>query len=413
MQYGLDFGTSNTTLCYKNGDKKVLVPLEPDSDNPYLMPTRWFFDNEDRDWLIGSAATQRYRETFGDGRYLQGVKKVLADSSMQGTIVGGRFTPFEELVSIFFDGIKQTGDEYVGESVTNICIGRPVNFSEVGDNATALERISRAAKKVGFTNVAFEYEPLAGTRYNQERLEKPANLFTLDVGGGTTDISIVRTGVYDDEVLSSAGINIGGLDFSSAIMKNRLLGYFGANTTSVGTNPGQRLPFPIHLATAITEWYLTFKLVHDKQFLSSLKTAKLGNDDPKKLENLEKIVFEQLGLDLFDSVEAAKHDLSSGTTTELVFDEGGIDIHERISRKQFESYIEPHMKKIDVIANEVLGNAKMAPEDIDYVLFVGGSTKIPLFHTYVQRKLPSAEIITQDEFTSVALGLADHDFSQN
>jgi len=229
MKYGIDFGTSNSVVAYNDGKNVKVLPIEPTSGTKEVMPSLWYFSYDDELWSFGKSAYDEYKETFGEGRLIQSLKKYLSDPSLRNTYVHNNIVEFDELVALYLKNVKDKADELTGENVQNVTIGKPVNFTKTGKNDLALARIHSGAKQAGFDEISFEYEPLAATYSLKKSIKEQAIIFTLDIGGGTTDISIVKVSqeANCDEVLTTRGIDIGGVDFDGRIVRNKLLKYFG------------------------------------------------------------------------------------------------------------------------------------------------------------------------------------------
>ena len=408
MIYGFDFGTSNSSISVFDGSRVSLIPLEPDSDTPGIMPSYWYYDGYEKEWHTGRNALVEYEQNYGEGRFIQSLKKVVADESFIGTSIGNRFIKVERLIEIFFRAVKQKADSFTGENVKSIQIGRPVNFSAANSNDVAVDRLEKAARAAGFETIQFLYEPLAATYTLKEKMTAPATIFTLDMGGGTTDISIVR--LYppdqdDDKVLFSSGVSVGGNDFNSAMMMSRLLDYFG-NGTKYKSMFGKEMPFPRILLSDISQWYTVLRANQNRRLAEFIETAKKSSSDPEKIEALEQLIFDQEGLDLFRAIEAAKIELSTQDASDLGYHQGKINIDEHIRRDEFENYIRADHDKIAALVDDALAKANLAAGSIDGVLLVGGSVRVPLFKALVKSKFPDAVIYNPDFLTTVAYGLS-------
>lgn len=408
MIYGFDFGTSNSAISVFDGSRVTLVPLEPDTETPGIMPSYWYYDEFEREWHTGRSALREYEQNYGEGRFIQSLKKVVADENFIGTSVGNRFIKVESLIEIFFRAVKKKADSYTGENIKSIQIGRPVNFSAIDSNGIAVERLEKGAKSAGFETIHFMYEPLAATYTLKEKITAPATIFTLDMGGGTTDISIVRLHPPDDDndkVLFSSGVSVGGNDFNSAIMMSRLLDYFG-NGTKYKTAFGKEMPFPRILLSDISQWYTVLRANQNRRLVEFIDTAKKSSSDPDKIEALEQLIFDQEGLELFRSIEAAKIELSTQEASSISYHRGKISIDEHILKNQFETYILNDHDQIAVLIDEALASANLSADGIDGVLLVGGSVRVPLFKALVKKKFPEAVIYNPDFLTTVAYGLS-------
>lgn len=407
MKYGLDFGTSNSVISYNNGNTVEVLPIEPTSRAKEIMASLWYFDYGDEFWSFGRSAYEQYKETLGEGRLIQSLKKYLSDPTLRNTFVHKRTVEFDELVMLFLKEMKDKADQLTGENVKNVTIGKPVNFIENGENDLALQRIEKGAKNAGFENISFMFEPLAATYSFKQEISEEANIFTLDIGGGTTDISIARISTDDarDEVLTTQGINIGGVDFDGRIVRHRLLQHFG-DGLSYDSSKMDGGEFPRALLFPLTDRYKIFTLINSRKYLEDLNRASYGLIDPDgKVNALDYLIHQQVGLELFDAVELAKIELSHSESAAISYHKGPIQIEEQLTRKDFDNYISDYTDKISDLILSSLNAANLEPGQITKIMLVGGSSKIPAFRNMITMFFPEAEILTANEMTSIAQGL--------
>ena len=407
MKYGLDFGTSNSAISFNDGNAVTVLPIEPTNGTKEIMPSLWYFYYDEELWSFGKSAYDLYKETLGEGRLIQSLKKYLSDPTLRNTYVHKRTVDFDELVMLYLKEVKDKADVLTGENVKNVTIGKPVNFTESGKNELALKRIENGARRAGFENISFMFEPLAATYSLNQEIPEEANIFTLDIGGGTTDISIVRVATDEDrnEVLTTQGINIGGVDFDGRIVRYRILQHFG-DGLSYDTSKTESGEFPRPLLFPLADRYKIFTLANSRKYLEDVERASYGLIDPEgKIKALDYLIHQQVGLELFDAIELAKKELSQTDSATVSYHKGPINIEEPISRREFEEYIKDYSRKISNLVVTSLIAANLEPEDIDKILLVGGSSKIPVFKNMVTEFFPDAEILKVNEMTSIAHGL--------
>lgn len=407
MKYGLDFGTSNSVISYNDGNTVKVLPIEPTNGAKEIMPSLWYFHYDEEFWSFGKSAYDQYKESLGEGRLIQSLKKYLSDPTLRNTYVHKRTVEFDELVMLYLKEVKDKADLLTGENVKDVTIGKPVNFTESGKNELALKRIESGARRAGFENISFMFEPLAATYSLKQEIPDEANIFTLDIGGGTTDISIVRVSTDEErnEVLTTQGINIGGVDFDGRIVRYRILKHFGDGLSydAAKTESGE---FPRPLLFPLTDRYKIFTLANSRKYRADLDRASYGLIDPEgKTKALDYLIHEQVGLEMFDAIELAKKELSQTDSTTISYHKGPINIEEPLSRKEFEEYIKDYTRKISNLVVTSLSAADLEPEDIDKILLVGGSSKIPVFRNLIAEFFPDAEILRVNEMTSIAHGL--------
>ena len=132
MKYGLDFGTSNSAISFNDGNAVTVLPIEPANGTKEIMPSLWYFYYDEELWSFGKKAYDLYKETLGEGRLIQSLKKYLSDPTLRNTYVHKRTIEFDELVMLYLKEVKDKADELTGKNVKNVTIGKPVNFTENG-----------------------------------------------------------------------------------------------------------------------------------------------------------------------------------------------------------------------------------------------------------------------------------------
>ena len=162
-----------------------------------------------------------FREYFADpeeGYFVKSPKSFLGASGLRPEFVGF----FEDIVTAMMQTIKQRAERSTGESLTKTVIGRPVNFQGMNSeqsNQQALAILTTAAKRSGFTDVEFQYEPIAAGLSFERRLDENKTVLVVDIGGGTSDCAMVRMGPdhlnkedRSDDFLAHTGERVGGND---------------------------------------------------------------------------------------------------------------------------------------------------------------------------------------------------------
>ena len=130
--------------------------------------------------------------------------------------------------------------------------------------------------------------------------------------------------------------------------------------------------------------------------------------DKEKIEALEAIIYGKQGVKLFEAVEIAKKELSDDPDTAILFSFEQVDIYEILRRTEFEQFISPHVDKINDAILDV--KRQTGIDDVDYVMLVGGSSQIPLFRRVLNSHFSSAELVENNQVTSVAYGLSHAEY---
>src|SRR5690349_15029774 len=191
---GLDFGTSNSAIGVARDKTAALAPIEAGST---LMPSAVFFDYETKGRvLFGNEAISAYIEQT-EGRLMRALKSILGSSLIdEETSLGGRKVPLTKVVEIFVRNLKHKAEAFAGEEITSVVMGRPVRFVDDDDTADARAQsvLERVAREAGFRDIAFAYEPIAAAHHYEQTVTREELVLIADIGGGTSDFSIVRVG---------------------------------------------------------------------------------------------------------------------------------------------------------------------------------------------------------------------------
>src|SRR5580704_14980702 len=168
---GLDFGTSNSAIGVARDAAVALAPLEGSST---LMPSAVFFDHEARGRvLFGNEAISAYVGQT-EGRLMRALKSILGSSLIdEETVLGGRKVPLRQVVEIFVRHLKDKAEAFAGQEITAVVHGRPVRFVDDDDAADARAQavLEDIARRVGFRDVVFVYEPIAAAHHYERTVE--------------------------------------------------------------------------------------------------------------------------------------------------------------------------------------------------------------------------------------------------
>jgi len=148
--FGLDFGTTNSVLSVNNEGKVEIIDIDEYNAVGKTLRSVLYFD-EDGKSSVGQLAIEKYINEFASGRFMQSIKAFLPDKNFEYTYVNKKRFDLIDLVAIILRAIKKKGEEYIGEEVDSVIMGRPVVFSEYAEKDQLAEsRLRMAAEKVGF-----------------------------------------------------------------------------------------------------------------------------------------------------------------------------------------------------------------------------------------------------------------------
>jgi hypothetical chaperone protein len=404
---GLDFGTSNSAIGVARDKTAALAPLEAGST---LMPSAVFFDYEAKGRvLFGNEAIAAYVGQT-EGRLMRALKSILGSPLIdEETSLGGRKVPLTKVVEFFVRHLKHKAEAFAGQEITAVVHGRPVRFVDDDDRADARAQgvLEAIARRVGFRDVAFVYEPIAAAHHYERTVQSEELVLIADIGGGTSDFSIIRVGPRHREradrgrdVLATAGVRVGGTDFDSALSLAALMPLLGLGTQLVEKNlPVPNAPYHELAAWATINFAYTYKNERELAELVSLA------GEPEKLERLLKVVRQRLGHRLAFSVEDAKIALSAEERAAMPLSFLEADLAVTATRVDFDRAIEARIDRLYKAASGCIAAAGLGPGAIDTIFLTGGSSRVPAVRAAIGRAAPSARLAGGSDLLSVALGL--------
>ena len=406
---GLDFGTSNSTLGLFRQEKAELVPVEGDN---VTIPSALFFDFEEHEVHFGRDAIQTYLEG-GEGRMMRALKSILGTPTMQEfTMVGRERKPFTAVLGLFLSHMKAKAEALLDDNLTHVVMGRPVFFVDNNPDADkeAEQTMRSIAQDIGFTDVEFEYEPVAAARDFQQVAQREEIALIIDIGGGTSDFTILKVlpGDLDkqsedsrSQILANTGIHIGGTDFDRWLSLSRVMPLLGYQSPML--KEGRLMPVGYYhdLAT-----WQKINFLYDHKTHSELRYLRKEAKEPHLLDRLLQLLELREGHRLALSVENSKVTLSDQEETELPLTFIERDLIASISRADLIDSLDDGTERIKRTISEALKLASLDGEQISAVFLTGGSTKVPYIRQSLTAMVPNAQIIEGDAFGSVGIGLA-------
>ena len=410
---GVDFGTSNSTVGWIRpgqhqapGAANALLSLE---DGKATLPSVVFFNADDEEVRYGRAALADYLAGY-EGRLMRSLKSLLGTSLMDGqTEVAGRALPFKMLLGQFIGEVKRRAESQAGRGFERAVFGRPVFFIDENPAADKLaeDTLAEVARSVGFREIAFQYEPIAAAFDYESQIDREELVLIADIGGGTSDFSLVRLGPARagklerrEDILATGGVHIGGTDFDkylSLASVMPLLGYKSA------LRSGAEIPssYYFNLAT----WH-TINQAYTRKSISQLDDLVRDAREPARLARLQHLIDERAGHWLAMQVEGAKIGLSSHPQVALDLDRLAPPETLTVERATFEAAIGQLLDSIDATVLRLLSDAGIAAAEVDTVFFTGGSSGVGLLRERIGALLPDARKVEGDLFGSIGAGLA-------
>ena len=343
---GIDLGTTNSCCAVlEGGTPTVIANAEGDRTTPSVVAF-----TKKGDELVGIQA-KRQAVTNADNT-ISSIKRLMG-TNKKVKANGKEYTP-EEVSAMILGDLKKTAEAYLGEKVTKAVITVPAYFNDAQRQAT-----KNAGKIAGLEVERIINEPTAAAlAYGLDKQDKTEQILVYDLGGGTFDVSILEIGDGVFEVKSTSGNNhLGGDDFD-----NRLMDYI---VDQIKKEDG-------------------IDLRDDKMAMQRIK----------------------------ETAEKAKKDLSGMTSTQISLpfiaqkDGAPVNFEMDITRAKFEELIDDLLESTLEPVRKALKDAKLTAKDIDKVLLVGGSTRIPKVVDIVKKELGKepSKGVNPDEV--VAMGAA-------
>lgn len=341
---GIDLGTTNSCVAVLEGGSATVIPNpEGNRTTPSVVSVK------KGERIVGDAAK---RQALTNKDTVSSIKRLMGTSE-KVELDGKKYTP-EEISAMILSYMKDYAEKYLGEKVTKAVITVPAYFNDSQRQAT-----KNAGKIAGLDVERIINEPTAAAlAFGLDKQDKNQTVLVYDLGGGTFDVSILELGDGIFEVKSTAGNNkLGGDDFDKCLMDYIVSEFKKENGID---------------------------LTKDKLAMQRLKEV----------------------------AEKAKKDLSGMTSTQISApfisqgEDGPLHIDMTITRAKFEELIHDLVQSTLEPVRKALKDAKLDKKDIDKVILVGGSTRIPCVQELVEKELgqkPSHEV-NPDE--AVAMGAA-------
>jgi len=342
---GIDLGTTNSCVSVmEGGDVKVISNAEGGRTTPSVVS----FKGDEIS--VGDVAK---RQAVTNPNTVSSIKRHMGDNNYKVTINDKKYTP-QQISAMVLQNLKKTAEDYLGATVTQAVITVPAYFNDAERQAT-----KDAGKIAGLEVKRIINEPTAAAlAYGIDKVDSEQTVLVFDLGGGTFDVSILHLADGTFEVVSTAGNNhLGGDDFDQAIIDYLVQEFKKENKVDLSL---------------------------DKMAVQRLK----------------------------DAAEKAKKELSGVTSSQISLPfitmgvAGPLHLEMNLTRAKFNELTAHLVNKCQQPVRRALSDAKMTAKDIDQVLLVGGSTRIPAVQELVQRELGKAPNKSVNPDEVVAMGAA-------
>ncbi|MGK0551591.1 molecular chaperone DnaK [Enterococcus faecalis] len=342
---GIDLGTTNSAVAVlEGGEAKIIANPEGNRTTPSVVS----FKNGEIQ--VGEVAK---RQAVTNPNTISSIKRHMGEAGYKVDVEGKSYTP-QEISAMVLQYIKGFAEEYLGEKVEKAVITVPAYFNDAQRQAT-----KDAGKIAGLEVERIVNEPTAAAlAYGLDKTDKDEKILVFDLGGGTFDVSILELGDGVFDVLATAGDNhLGGDDFDNKIIDHMVAEFKKENGID---------------------------LANDKMALQRLK----------------------------DAAEKAKKDLSGVTSTQISLpfitagEAGPLHLEMNLTRAKFDELTSDLVERTKVPVRQALKDAGLKPADIDEVILVGGSTRIPAVVEAVRKETSKEPNKSVNPDEVVAMGAA-------
>ncbi len=354
---------------------------------------------------FGQKALANYLEEPEEGYYIKSPKSFLGASGL----LPAQIDLFEDIVAAMMCNVKIRVEQNLQKEITKAVIGRPINFQGLKgqeSNRQAIDILTRAAKRIGFTDVEFQYEPVAAGFEYEISLTKETNVLVVDIGGGTTDCSMLIMGPEfvektdrSQQLLAHSGIRIGGNDFDIQLALKGIMPSLGMNSLLKTGKPMPVNSFNQAVSINNVAQQSEFYSQSNRRYL-----AQLSRDaaEPDLFNRLLKVHDQKLSYHLVNNAEQAKIALSDNENHHILLDILSDDLSVNVSQQLMADANQPQLKHIAEIMDEAVNQAGVKP---DVVFVTGGTAKSPIINQFLREKMPDTQIVIGDHFGSVTMGL--------
>jgi hypothetical chaperone protein len=364
------------------------------------------FDGIDGELVFGRAALEKYLEDPEEGYYIKSPKSFLGASGLAPI----QIQLFEDMVAAMMSNVKTLTEEKLGHQVNQTVIGRPINFQGLHgeeSNRQAIEVLTNAAKRVGFKDVEFQFEPVAAGFEFEASLTQETKVLVVDIGGGTSDCSMLLMGpkLKDNDcrlehLLAHSGVRIAGNDFDIQLALQGIMPSLGMNGVS---KTGKQLPTSSFFqALAINNIYEQTEFYSAKNRRHLMQLSR----DAKETSIVERLVTvhdHKLSYQLVNAAEQAKIALSEHNQKTIDLHDVSEQLSIEVNRETLRSANKRTLASIGELMQSAVAQAECQPE----VIFVtGGTAKSPILSEFLQQQIPNVPVVVGDHFGSVTAGLA-------
>lgn len=364
------------------------------------------FDGIDGNLLFGKAALDKYLEDPEEGYYIKSPKSFLGASGL----VPAQVQLFEDIVAAMMSNVKTLTEEKLQRQITKTVIGRPINFQGLHgeeSNRQAINVLTNAAKRVGFIDVEFQYEPVAAGFEFEASLDKETRVLVVDIGGGTSDCSMLLMGPEfsnytsrTEHLLAHSGVRVAGNDFDIQLALRGIMPSLGMNGTSKTGKPLPTSSFRQAIAINNINEQTEFYSAKNRRDLAQLARDSQQSDIVSRLLTVHD---QKLSYQLVNNAEQAKIALSESELQHINLNDISDNLSVEVNRELLRQANSHTLNSIAELMKDAVEKAQCQP---DVIFVTGGTAKSPVLNEFLQAQMPNVPVVIGDHFGSVTAGLA-------
>jgi hypothetical chaperone protein len=367
-----------------------------------------FFNAEDRSVHYGRDAVAQYLAGV-DGRLMRSLKSLLGSSLVhEYTAVGTGEQRYLDILTLFLRELLARSRRHIGDGQPLLVLGRPVHFvdDDAARDAQAQAALEQAARAAGFDDIAFELEPVAAAFDYERQLTREAIALVVDVGGGTSDFSVLRLGPQSAmrsdrsaDVLATSGVHLGGTDFDRRLNLAQVMPLLG-----LGHRGPRGREVPNAVFHDLATWHL-INFLYGPVSVSRVQAMRSDYGDSRLHDRLMQVLRHRLGHRLANEVEHAKIACSQGgTMAHIALDEVEAGLSVALTSAQMHEQLDALLAQVVGQAAECLRLAG-APK-LDAIYLTGGSSALRPLQDQLANRFAGVPLVAGDLFVGVAAGLA-------
>ena len=404
---GIDFGTSNSAIAWASAQGTAqLIPLEGDA---LAMPTAVFYNAEEGSTHFGREAITHYLEGT-EGRLMRSLKSLLGSPLlMETTLINNQLVSFSDIITTYLATLRERATRHLGKAPMRVVMGRPVHFvdDDAARDAQAEASLRQAAEAVGFKDITFQFEPIAAALDYEQRLTHETTVLVADIGGGTSDFTVVRLGPERmhqanraDDVLATTGVHIGGTDFDQKLSLGQLMpllgyGHLGPDSREV----------PNRVFFDLSTWHL-INWQYQPKAMAQAKALQVNYSDVRLHDRLMRVLTERYGHHMAHDVEQAKIRCSQtdhDTRIDLSYVETALAAS--LSPHDLHAHLAQLLDSTVACARDCVQRAGLTHGKPDAIYLTGGSSALRTFQQALQTEFAGVPLVEGDLFGGVASGL--------